>query len=76
MIGKYVLHCDHDEPKIEEFIDVVKQHNRDYAILYSKQDSGDSVITLNEIIFEDYDEFLEHLEGTSGGYDGTFGYRK
>lgn len=76
MPSKYVFHCDYNEPLVKEFIDTVKKYNRDYTVLYNRQDDGDCVVTFNELIFENYNDFLEHLEGTSGGYDGTFGYRK
>jgi len=76
MSGKYVFHCDYNETKVKEFIATMKQYNRDYTVIYNKQDDGYCVVTFNELIFEDYNDFLDHLEGTSGGYDGTFGYRK
>lgn len=76
MPSKYVLHCDHNDSVVNKFIDTVKHFNRDYTVLYNKQDDGDMIITFNELIFEDFNEFLDHLEATNGGYDGTFGYSK
>jgi len=74
MSNKYVLQCDHDDPVVDDFVKVVKLYNRSYAILYNRQPDGGNRITHNNISFESYDKFVEHIENTSGGYDGTFGY--
>ena len=76
MQGKYVLHCDVADPVRDLFLEVMKKNRRRYAIIYSKQADGSAVVTYNEIIFEEYEEFLDHVEGTSGGYDGLFGYSR
>ena len=76
MQGKYVLHCDVGDPVRDLFLEVMKKNRRRYAIIYSKQADGSAVVTYNEIIFEEYEEFLDHVEGTSGGYDRLFGYSR
>lgn len=74
MGNKYVLQCDYDDPVINDFVKVVKRYNRSYVILYNRQPDGRNSISHSNVTFESYDKFIEHVEDTSGGYDGTFGY--
>jgi hypothetical protein len=44
--------------------------------VYNRIPDGSHIITFNDVIFEEFIEFLDHVEGTSGGYDGVFGYSR
>jgi hypothetical protein len=60
---------------IDDFRKYVKMHNRDYLILYDNNIAeGTFRIKYKDITFKTYDEFMDHLDDTCGGHDGTFGY--
>jgi len=80
-MGKYILHCDTDDLIRDDFIKVVTNYKRRYMIVYNpsggrRQADGKYIITFNGAVFENMSEFLDHVEDTSGGYDGLFGYSR
>lgn len=76
MQGKYVLQCDEDDTIRDQFLQIVKAYKRQYLIVYNRIADGSHIITFNDVVFEEFGEFIDHVEGTSGGYDGLFGYSR
>ncbi len=76
MQGKYILQCDVDDTIRDQFVQIVKAYKRQYVIVYNRIPDGSHIITFNDVVFEEFTEFLDHVEGTSGGYDGVFGYSR
>lgn len=76
MQGKYVLQCDESDTIRDQFLKIVRSYRRQYVIVYNRIPDGSHIITFNDDVFEEFTEFLDHVEGTSGGYDGLFGYSR
>ena len=80
-MSKYILHCDTDDLIRDDFIKVMTYYKRPYMIVYNpsgglRQPDGSHVITFNGVVFEEFTKFLDHVENTSGEYDGLFDYSR
>lgn len=56
------MYCNRDNQYISSFISNVKRSNLEYCVVYNKSyENDDFVITYNELVFDDFDDFLNQV---------------
>ena len=59
------MYCSEENPYVDSFIENVKRNNASYLVIYNQDyNENDFVITCNELVFEDFDDFLNQVTST------------
>jgi len=64
-MSKYAMYCSEGNSYVDSFINNVKRNNASYCVVYNQDyNENDFVITYNELVFEDFDDFLNQVTST------------
>ena len=62
-MSKYAMYCSEGNSYVDSFINNVKRNNASYCVVYNQDyNENDFVITYNELVFEDFDDFLNQMD--------------
>jgi hypothetical protein len=53
------MYCSEGNPYVDSFIENAKRNNATYLVVYDQDyDENEFVITCNELVFDDFEDFL------------------